>query len=900
MSMSSLSAKSCVTNAIRRAAMLALATLLLQSSATLAATYCVDAQRGALGNPGRCAPGEGGTWSAPFATIGEALAVAIDGDEVWIAAAHYAEDGLVVPSGVTLSGGFAGTESLPGERPLFGPRSVVTTASPASTATIVLAVDGNATIDRLDVAAATTHAGRGIHLPCVPGEALALSLIDLDITGHETGIDMEWEGNGEPYGCSLAFQGVGLRIGGNVVGIDAGVVEGAGSVSEPELELVLTRSTVHGNEQAGIRVSAEEIWGYENMAVSVSESLFFSNGTGLTTAIGGGTGVTDVDESVFFLNDQAVSVTAIPPYKDEPADREPYSSASFTTFVRRSTFRDNGGGFFSYQDTLTMEQLIEGNFIASSQGPGIFQVNSSHNPSARIIFNWILDNEGPGIDLGPPQPGVGQIARNKISGNQIAIRDETDASMLLGTAPASRNDLSGNEDGCLSYSGGISELLATWNFWGTNDAAEIAACISGYGLVTYDPWYWPASGDPRDGAPRHVEIYPRFSNDPALPDLPHDRPAPGSTFAITAVADTANSDARIGSFGATLRWDPRVVTFTGWQPGAAGFDILCNESDVAQGELRCSGTNVEGAEGTLDLLCASFAADGDVRVPSPIDLDLTSMVSDALSPAPFEDLLPIVIARDDVVRIAPAAVYGDVLANGKPDSGDALVLLSREVGLPIPGESSERVLDRLGDANGDGLANSTDANVVLSYEIGLPVPRPIGEANASDASCGSALAALHAPAPRTSAPITLERGDIALALIADLPRRGPDAGKIVADLWLANRRELPIGSYTIRVEFPEDDFVLESAKGSADGRLGRPVIGPRPPAPDYVALAATDTAGDRRAQVRLARLVFAKKHAGAKLSDIDVRVRAMAQGSPGFEPLDDAVVVEPTIAQRAR
>ncbi len=60
------------------------------------------------------------------------------------------------------------------------------------------------------------------------------------------------------------------------------------------------------------------------------------------------------------------------------------------------------------------------------------------------------------------------------------------------------------------------------------------------------------------------------------------------------------------------------------------------------------------------------------------------------------------------------AMWGDVDANLRVDSRDALITLSAAVGLPVTGFDLAR-----GDVDGDGLSNSRDALMMLSYAIGI-------------------------------------------------------------------------------------------------------------------------------------------------------------------------------------
>jgi Dockerin type I domain/WD40-like Beta Propeller Repeat len=59
-------------------------------------------------------------------------------------------------------------------------------------------------------------------------------------------------------------------------------------------------------------------------------------------------------------------------------------------------------------------------------------------------------------------------------------------------------------------------------------------------------------------------------------------------------------------------------------------------------------------------------------------------------------------------------MWGDVDANGRVDSRDALITLSAAVGLPVSGFNLG-----MGDVDGDGLTNSRDALMMLSFAIGI-------------------------------------------------------------------------------------------------------------------------------------------------------------------------------------
>ncbi|MEI6915347.1 MAG: right-handed parallel beta-helix repeat-containing protein, partial [Armatimonadota bacterium] len=74
--------------------------------------------------------GPGDHWYNAYYTIGEALAVALPGDELWLRGMVFTEN-ITIPSGVAVYGGFIGTETALSQRPTF-PRP-----SPDDNATVI-------------------------------------------------------------------------------------------------------------------------------------------------------------------------------------------------------------------------------------------------------------------------------------------------------------------------------------------------------------------------------------------------------------------------------------------------------------------------------------------------------------------------------------------------------------------------------------------------------------------------------------------------------------------------------------------------------------------------------------------------------------------------------------------
>ncbi|NUQ44299.1 MAG: proprotein convertase P-domain-containing protein, partial [Calditrichaceae bacterium] len=71
-------------------------------------------------------------------------------------------------------------------------------------------------------------------------------------------------------------------------------------------------------------------------------------------------------------------------------------------------------------------------------------------------------------------------------------------------------------------------------------------------------------------------------------------------------------------------------------------------------------------------------------------------------------------------------LLGDVNGDGSVTSLDALLMLSYDVGIPVPQPVLDRIAIGFGDVTEDGLTNSTDALATLTWEVGFPVPFPVG------------------------------------------------------------------------------------------------------------------------------------------------------------------------------
>lgn len=214
-------------------------------------------------------------------------------------------------------------------------------------------------------------------------------------------------------------------------------------------------------------------------------------------------------------------------------------------------------------------------------------------------------------------------------------------------------------------------------------------------------------------------------------------PAAGSRIAVCVQIDTSASGESLGSYGVTLAWDPAVLAFHDASGGAAPFDNpLFNTADVASGQLGIADAAPAGAVGEINVACVLFDVTGAAGTASAVDLEITSL----FSAGTFVDLEPEATVAERDATVVRECTIGDVNADGVVNSGDALLILSAEIGLPIPAVATDGLRARCGDANGDGASDSIDANVILSFEVGLDLDPglPLGDSNITVDECACA------------------------------------------------------------------------------------------------------------------------------------------------------------------
>jgi len=138
-------------------------------------------------NPAGTTPGNGSSWSDAYTTLPPALAASQSGDEVWIRAGRVIPTGgatgvFAVPAGVTVRGGFDGTETAPGDRdPALVHATILSGDQPVNDSARVVAINGTVTLDRLVISDAdstgATTVSRGAGCVVNVGSLLAIDCL---------------------------------------------------------------------------------------------------------------------------------------------------------------------------------------------------------------------------------------------------------------------------------------------------------------------------------------------------------------------------------------------------------------------------------------------------------------------------------------------------------------------------------------------------------------------------------------------------------------------------------------------------------------------------------------------------------------------------------------------------
>jgi len=190
----------------------------------------------------------------------------------------------------------------------------------------------------------------------------------------------------------------------------------------------------------------------------------------------------------------------------------------------------------------------------------------------------------------------------------------------------------------------------------------------------------------------------------------------GDYIDVPITVDLSGAPGRqLGSYTATLSWNPAVLEFAQINNGAFGAPQV-NSAAADSGRLQLSAVQPAGAAGLVTVFVAHFYVLSD-SAESNVTVLFSEMSATATSVTPFEVLLPLVqYVQGTFCR--SLGRWGDVNGDGQANSLDALVALSVVVGIPV---DTILMTPALADVDGDGQVTSRDALIILSAAVGLPV-----------------------------------------------------------------------------------------------------------------------------------------------------------------------------------
>ncbi|MBC7251633.1 MAG: hypothetical protein H5T62_15310, partial [Anaerolineae bacterium] len=127
------------------------------------------------------------------------------------------------------------------------------------------------------------------------------------------------------------------------------------------------------------------------------------------------------------------------------------------------------------------------------------------------------------------------------------------------------------------------------------------------------------------------------------------------------VSAVEEPDDRLGSFTASLDWDPAMLAYHSNSGILAGFTGVVNTANVASGRIVFNGANPSGATNNVTVLIITFDVVG--AGTSDLDLEFSAMAAAYT----FRSLLPILTVNDGQVVVSPGP---DSDGDGVPDDVD--------------------------------------------------------------------------------------------------------------------------------------------------------------------------------------------------------------------------------------
>jgi len=130
------------------------------------------------------------------------------------------------------------------------------------------------------------------------------------------------------------------------------------------------------------------------------------------------------------------------------------------------------------------------------------------------------------------------------------------------------------------------------------------------------------------------------------------RSAAFGTLTMAVEVDLGAGGRLLGSYGASLGWDPAALQYQGDTGGDAPFDAaVVNRADVSAGRLSFGDASASGAGGRVNLLNVEFLVTAVPCLTAALDLEITSM----FSAVTYEDLRPILQVLDGTTSVTDLA-----------------------------------------------------------------------------------------------------------------------------------------------------------------------------------------------------------------------------------------------------
>lgn len=185
---------------------------------------------------------------------------------------------------------------------------------------------------------------------------------------------------------------------------------------------------------------------------------------------------------------------------------------------------------------------------------------------------------------------------------------------------------------------------------------------------------------------------------------------PGSRITVPIAVDMSGAPGvKLGAYRLSFRWNPTLLGFVATAGGGFGSPVF-NTDSVAQGTIKFSAAVATGASGIVNLggvtleVLSTAAAD-------TFDLSFQELVAAET----FSDLLPNLVVTKGLFCGGP--LFGDLDGSGTIRALDAQLILMYAVGLPLPAGTE---ISR-GDVDADSKVDPRDALVILSKVVGLDV-----------------------------------------------------------------------------------------------------------------------------------------------------------------------------------